>query len=71
MIMLSRRESICCQEFEQYMAEYLSQSATCISRHQDCELVCLNSVVLETAYVGYLRFKHQHDRVPDFLFPFY
>ena len=49
MIMLSRRESICCQEFEHYMAEYLSQSASCISRHQDFELVCLNSAVLETA----------------------
>ena len=57
-IMLLRRESICCQEFEHYMAEYLSQSVTRISRHQDFELVCLNSAVLETAYVGYLRFKH-------------
>ena len=35
MIMLSRKESICCQEFEHFMAEYLSQSATCISCHQD------------------------------------
>ena len=39
MIMLSRKEGICCQEFEHYMAEYLSQSATCISRNQDFELV--------------------------------
>ena len=31
MIMRSRRESICCQKFEHYMAEYLSQSATCIT----------------------------------------
>ena len=69
MIMLSRRESICCQEFGHYMAEYLSQSVACISRHQDFELVCLNSAVLETAYVEYLRFKHQHGRAPDFLFP--
>ena len=69
MIMPSRRESICCQEFEHYMAEYLSQSATCITRHQDFELVCLNSAVPEKAYVGFLRFKHQCGRTPDFLFP--
>ena len=50
MTMPSRRESICCQEFEHYMAEYLSQPATCITRHQDFELVCLNSPVLETAF---------------------
>ena len=50
------------------MAEYLSQSATCITRRQDLKLVCLNSAVLETAYVGYLRFKHQHGRAPEFLF---
>ena len=36
-IMPSRRE----------MAEYLSQSATCITRHQNFELVCLNSAVFE------------------------
>ena len=37
MTMLSRRVG---QEFEHYMAKFLSQSATCISRHQDFELHC-------------------------------
>ena len=50
------------------MIEYLSQSTKCITRHPDL-LVCLNPVVLETAYVGYLRFKRQGGRAPDVLSP--
>ena len=35
MTMPTRRESTCCQEFEHYMIEYLSQSTKCITRHPD------------------------------------
>ena len=47
--MPSLKESTCCQEFEHYAAEYLSDTTACITCHEDFALICLNQLVLETA----------------------
>ena len=61
------QESTCCQEFEHYTADYLTDTISCITLHEDFALICLNPLVLETAYVTFLRYKRQSGRAPDVL----
>ena len=63
------RESMCCQEFEHYMVEYLTDPVSCITCHQDFALICLNPLVLETAYITFLCYKRRSGRAPDVLSP--
>jgi hypothetical protein len=61
------KECLCCHEFEHYMSDYISVDTKCISLHPDFDTVCLSPVILETAYIIYLRHKSQRGRAPEHL----
>ena len=66
-ILSSRRECTCCREFEHYAENYLSPACPCITEHCDFDMVCLNTIVLETAYVAFMRYKRQGGWAPQVL----
>ncbi|XP_061170462.1 uncharacterized protein LOC133179792 [Saccostrea echinata] len=66
-ILPSRRECVCCQEFEHYAENYISSQCPCISQHSDFEMVSLNRTVLETAYVAFMRYKRKRGPAPQVL----
>ncbi|XP_062609448.1 P2X purinoceptor 7-like [Saccostrea cucullata] len=66
-ILPSQRECVCCKEFEHYAENYISSLCPCISQHSDFDMVCLNRVVLETAYVAFLRYKRKSGQAPQVL----
>lgn len=63
------KECLCCYEFEHYVADYINEHIKCISHHPDFDTVCLSPVILETAYIIYLRYtgKSQRGRAPEHL----
>ena len=60
-------ECLCCNEFDHYVTDYINSHTKCISLHPDFDTVCLNPVILETAYIIYIRYKSQRGRAPDHL----
>ena len=58
------RECICCKEFDHYVDNYIGEDLDCITMHSDFDLICLTNVVLETAYVAYMRYKRIRGNAP-------
>ena len=52
-ILPTLNECLCCDEFDHYVTDF--------------DTVCLNPVILETAYIIYIRYKSQRGRAPDHL----
>ena len=62
------KESTCYLELDHYARKYLSENAACKTCHEDFALICLNQLVLETAYVTFLPTK---DRIKYFMINFH
>ena len=45
-------ECLCCSEFDHYVTDYINSHTKCISLHPYFDTVCLNPVILETAYTN-------------------
>ena len=41
------------------------EDVDCETQHMDLNVTCLNRIVFETFYVGFMLFKGLEDRVPD------
>ncbi len=63
--MQNARECICCQEWD--LLHNRLEDVDCITEHHEFETVCLNTAVLETAYISFMAYKHIGGRAPDML----
>ena len=61
-VMPSLRECKCCRECSNLLEEKLD-SINCISEHEEFVQLCLNKIVLNTAFIQYRRTKKNYKRV--------
>jgi hypothetical protein len=58
-------ECMCCHEFSLFDGQL--EPSDCITDNTNFRTVCLNSVVLETSYISFLRYTRHRGRAPDVL----
>ena len=63
--MQTAKECICCQEWD--LLHSRLEDVDCICDHHGFEAVCLNTEVLETAYIAFMSYKNIGGRAPDVL----
>lgn len=63
-LMPSFLESICCKELP-LLNDKLQESFSCITLHDDFDVLMLNKTVLETAFIRYRRFKNNFSQIKE------
>ena len=56
-------ECLCCHEFLLFDGQL--EPSDCITDNTNFKTVCLNTVVLKTSYISFLRYKRHRGRAPD------